>query len=121
VLEDPQALGQRFRARDAKPGAELAEALWTGALARRGVDSLIVDRRLKRSSLPRATTVSTRSMELIRSWGVEQEIVAGGVEVEWLMWESPTLAQAADGVAIVGGLSSVRRLPVWRTGATTSV
>jgi putative polyketide hydroxylase len=74
------------------------------ALALRGVDSVIVDRRLKRSSLPRATTVSTRSMELIRAWGVEQEIVAGGVEVEWLMWESPTLARAAEGAAIEVGL-----------------
>ncbi|MGZ4237923.1 MAG: FAD-dependent monooxygenase [Solirubrobacteraceae bacterium] len=73
-------------------------------LARRGVESLIVDRRLKRSSLPRATTISTRSMELIRSWGVEQEILAGGVDVEWLMWESPTLARVADGVAIEVGL-----------------
>jgi putative polyketide hydroxylase len=74
------------------------------ALARRGVESLIVDRRHKRSSLPRATTISTRSMELIRAWGVEQEILAGGVDVEWLMWESPTLARAAEGVAIEVGL-----------------
>src|SRR5262249_16418103 len=62
------------------------------ALARRGVESLIVDRRLKRSTLPRATAVSTRSMELIRSWGLEKAIRAGGVDVEWLMSESPTLA-----------------------------
>jgi glycine/D-amino acid oxidase-like deaminating enzyme len=74
------------------------------ALARRGIESLIVDQRHKRSSLPRATTISTRSMELIRAWGVEQEILAGGVDVEWLMWESPTLARATEGVAIEVGL-----------------
>ncbi|HET6868867.1 MAG TPA: FAD-dependent monooxygenase [Solirubrobacteraceae bacterium] len=81
--------------------AGLAAAI---ALGRRGIESLIVDRRLERSSLPRATTVSTRSMELIRSWGLEEEILAGGIEVEWLMWESPTLARAEDGVAIEVGL-----------------
>jgi 2-polyprenyl-6-methoxyphenol hydroxylase-like FAD-dependent oxidoreductase len=43
-------------------------------------------------------------MELIRSWGLEGELLAGGVEVEWLMWESPTLARAADGSAIEVGL-----------------
>jgi 2-polyprenyl-6-methoxyphenol hydroxylase-like FAD-dependent oxidoreductase len=43
-------------------------------------------------------------MELIRSWGVEQEVLVGGVDVEWLMWESPTLARAAEGVAVEVGL-----------------
>ena len=81
--------------------AGLAAAI---ALGRRGVESLVVDRRLERSSLPRATTISTRSMELIRSWGLEDEVRAGGVEVEWLMWESPTLAGAAGGVPIEVGL-----------------
>ena len=81
--------------------AGLAAAI---ALGRRGVESLVVDRRLERSSMPRATTISTRSMELIRSWGLEDEVRAGGVEVEWLMWESPTLADAASGVPIEVGL-----------------
>jgi putative polyketide hydroxylase len=81
--------------------AGLAAAI---ALGRRGVDSLVVERRLERSSLPRATTISTRSMELIRAWGLEEEVLAGGVEVEWLMWESPTLAGADRGTAIEVGL-----------------
>ena len=81
--------------------AGLAAAI---ALARRGVESLVVDRRLERSSLPRATTISTRSMELVRSWGLEQEVLAGGVDVEWLMWESPTLAGADEGAGIEVGL-----------------
>ena len=54
--------------------------------------------------MPRATTISTRSMELVRGWGLEDEVLAGGVEVEWLMWESPTLARAADGMGIEVGL-----------------
>jgi len=36
------------------------------ALARQGVPSLIVERRTELSSLPRATVLSTRSMELLR-------------------------------------------------------
>ena len=31
--------------------------------------------------------VSTRSMELLRSWGLEDEVRAGGVDVEWRMWQ----------------------------------
>src|SRR5687767_1682734 len=67
-------------------------------LARHGVASLVVDKRT-RSTLPRATSVSTRSMELIRSWGLEQEIRAGGVDAEWLMMFCHTLAEAATGTA----------------------
>ena len=48
------------------------------ALGRQGVDTLVVDRKRELSSLPRATVISTRSMELLRSWGLEQEILAGG-------------------------------------------
>ena len=43
-------------------------------------------------------------MELIRSWGLEDDVLAGGVEVDWLMWESPTLAGAERGTAIEVGL-----------------
>jgi putative polyketide hydroxylase len=81
--------------------AGLAAAI---ALERHGVESLVVDRRLERSSLPRATTISTRTMELIRSWGLADEVLAGGVDVDWLMWESPTLAGADRGVGIEVGL-----------------
>ena len=41
------------------------------ALARQGVESLVVERKRELSSLPRATVISTRSMELLRSWGLE--------------------------------------------------
>jgi hypothetical protein len=43
-------------------------------------------------------------MELIRSWGLADDVLAGGVEVDWLMWESPTLAGADRGVGIEVGL-----------------
>jgi 2-polyprenyl-6-methoxyphenol hydroxylase-like FAD-dependent oxidoreductase len=62
------------------------------ALARHGVEVMVVERRGTLSGLPRAASVSTRTMELLRSWGLEDEIRAGGVEVEWKQWVGPTLA-----------------------------
>ena len=43
-------------------------------------------------------------MELIRSLGLEEAVLAGGVEVDWLMWRCETMAQATDGVGIEVGL-----------------
>jgi putative polyketide hydroxylase len=74
--------------------AGLAAAI---SLARLGVETMLVERRAALSSLPRATVVSLRSMELIRSWGIEDAVLAGGVDVEWRGWQSDTLATVADG------------------------
>ena len=67
------------------------------AMARAGVACRVVERRRDMSSLPRATVVSTRSMELLRSWGLEATVRAGGNDVEWRLWECETLARAAGG------------------------
>jgi 2-polyprenyl-6-methoxyphenol hydroxylase-like FAD-dependent oxidoreductase len=64
-------------------------------LARYGIDSLLIERRADLSSLPRATAVSTRTMEIIRSFGLEQEVLSGGVDVEWNAWVTETLASPA--------------------------
>jgi putative polyketide hydroxylase len=69
------------------------------ALARYGIECLLVERRRGPSPLPRATWVSTRSMELFRSWGLEERVRAGGVEVEWLRWHTETVASANAGYA----------------------
>jgi 2-polyprenyl-6-methoxyphenol hydroxylase-like FAD-dependent oxidoreductase len=61
------------------------------------------ERRRTPSTLPRATSVSTRSMELLRTWGLEAEIRAGGIEVEWMGWVCETLATASPGVAMPTG------------------
>jgi 2-polyprenyl-6-methoxyphenol hydroxylase-like FAD-dependent oxidoreductase len=73
-------------------------------LARHGVDCLVVERREELSALPRATGVSTRSMELFRSWGLEDQVRAGGNDVECLLWECETLAQVAAGSSIEVGM-----------------
>lgn len=66
------------------------------ALARHGVEPLVVERRPALSGLPRAASVSARTMELLRSWGLEQQIRAGGVDVEWKQWVGPTLTAAGE-------------------------
>lgn len=65
-------------------------------LARYGIEVLVVERRPALSGLPRAASISTRTMELMRSWGVERLIRAGGVEVEWKRWVGHTLAAPGD-------------------------
>jgi putative polyketide hydroxylase len=67
------------------------------SLARLGVETMLVERRAELSSLPRATVVSLRSMELIRSWGLEDAVLAGGVDVEWHGWQSHTLTTVSEG------------------------
>src|SRR4051794_18061033 len=67
------------------------------SLARLGIETMLVERRAELSSLPRATAISLRTMELIRSWGLEDAVRAGGVDVEWVGWSSPTLTTVAEG------------------------
>ena len=55
-------------------------------LAAHGVRSLMVERRLTPRSLPRATVTSLRTMELVRSWALTDAVLAGAVDVEWLLW-----------------------------------
>jgi putative polyketide hydroxylase len=69
-------------------------------LARQGVDCLVLERRARLSSLPRATTVSLRTMERLRAWGLEPGVRAGGDDVELQLWDCPTLADAGAGTAV---------------------
>lgn len=86
-------------------------------LARYGIECLIVDRRLRPSPLPRATALSLRTMELLRGWGLEDEVRAGGVDVEWRLLVCETLAAAAEGQAIDVGYptreQSLTVSPTW--------
>ena len=66
-------------------------------LARHGVESLLVERRPELSALPRATVLSTRTMEVLRSWGLQERVLGAAVDVEWVGWESRTLAEAPAG------------------------
>lgn len=72
-------------------------------LTRHDVPVLLVERRTTLSSHPRATVLSLRSMELVRAWGLEAQVRARAVDVDWRMLESETLADAAAGTAIEVG------------------
>ena len=62
-------------------GAGPAGLVAAVTLARYGVGSLLVERNPGLSPLPRATGVSTRTMELLRSWGLEEQVRAGQVHI----------------------------------------
>jgi putative polyketide hydroxylase len=66
-------------------------------LARAGVECLVVERRPSGSELPRATVLSLRTMEVLRSWGLEQQVLAGSDDVEMALLETVTAAGAAAG------------------------
>jgi putative polyketide hydroxylase len=85
-------------------GAGPAGLTAAATLAEAGVSSLLVERRSATAALPRATTFTTRSMELLRAWGLEDALRAGGNEVEWVLWRSETLARAAEGEGFAIGL-----------------
>ena len=61
--------------------AGLAAAI---TLARYGVESLLVERRDELSHQPRATAISVRSMEVLRSWGLESQVLQGAIDVSLL-------------------------------------
>ena len=81
-------------------------------LARQGIDVLVVERRPEGSELPRATGLSVRIMELLRLWGLEERVLAGGVDVEMSMFEMPTVARASEGRRIDVGFPTAEQAAV---------
>jgi putative polyketide hydroxylase len=78
-------------------------------LTRHDVPCLLVERRTALSSHPRATGLSLRSMELVRAWGLEADMRARSVDVDWRMLESETLADAGAGTALPVGYPSAEQ------------
>ncbi len=87
-------------------GAGAAGLAAAAALGDHGVDTLLVERRLTPPTAPRATVISTRSMELLRRWGLEDEVLSGGVDADVMLWECVTLARAAEGTGHLVGYPS---------------
>jgi putative polyketide hydroxylase len=59
-------------------GAGPAGLVTAIGLARHGVRSVVIERHASTSIFPRATGVSTRSMEIFRSFGIDDEVRRGG-------------------------------------------
>src|SRR5262245_22299900 len=94
-------------------GAGPAGLTAAATLRRYGVDVLVVERKQRLSAHPRATVASTRSMELLRSWGLEDEIKAAGMpEVEWLALVTETLADVDRGELATLGLPTKEQAAV---------
>jgi 2-polyprenyl-6-methoxyphenol hydroxylase-like FAD-dependent oxidoreductase len=85
-------------------GAGPAGAAAAIALARNGIRPLVVERRPRPGALTRATAIFIRSMELLRSWGVERAVREGAPEIEWLGLTCETLAAAGGGETIPLGV-----------------
>ncbi len=61
-------------------------------LARYGISVLVIDKRDGAPALSRALVVSTRGMELMRRWGLEDAVRAGAPDVVPRAWVTPDLA-----------------------------
>src|SRR5262245_35983057 len=75
-------------------------------LARSGVRTHVVERRSAMSEFPRATGISLRSMEIIRSFGLECAVRAGEMDVGTTGWVSSSLA-SPSGMPSSFGCASV--------------
>ncbi|MEJ2861300.1 FAD-dependent monooxygenase [Actinomycetospora flava] len=72
-------------------------------LGRHGIDTVVVEKRPTPSTWPRATVISTRAMEHVRSWGLERAVRAQGPDADVWLWECASLATADEGRAVAVG------------------
>jgi putative polyketide hydroxylase len=73
------------------------------ALARHGLETLVIERRQRPSHVPRANVLSTSTMELMRAWDLEEQVREGDLEFEMRPWVTETLAAAAAGHSVDAG------------------
>lgn len=83
-------------------GAGPAGLVTAAQLVAMGVQCTLIDKRGGASPLPRATAISTRSMEIFRSYGLHEQLLKGAVEVNPLARMAPTLLDADPKILAVG-------------------
>jgi putative polyketide hydroxylase len=71
-------------------GAGPAELVAAITLTRYRIRTLVVDKRRRISTLSGALVISTRSTEIIRSWGLEDAVRTGAADVESCGWVTHT-------------------------------
>ncbi len=84
--------------------AGLATAL---TALRHGARVLVVERRAGTSTIPRATAVSTRTMELFRAWGISDAVRAARIDGEPVVAVRRTLTDES-GVVVPFGYPTPR-------------
>jgi putative polyketide hydroxylase len=89
-------------------GAGPAGLVVANTLARNGIHCLVVAKAAP-SSHPKATVASLRTMEMLRSWGLDERVRAGGNDVDWRMLVTDTLAGASRGQLIDVGYPSIEQ------------
>jgi flavin-dependent dehydrogenase len=72
-------------------------------MAGNGIGSLLVERNPSLSPLPRATGVSIRTMELLRSWGLEDEVRAGQLDLTYARGFATGSLASPEGTAVPAG------------------
>src|SRR5262245_21864114 len=99
-------------------GAGPAGLVTAITLGRLGIRTVVVERRSTPSGLPRATGVSLRSVEIIRSWGLEQRLRAGEIDVGTTSWMG---GPPASGPGATGSLGFPTPEEARRLSPTTAV
>lgn len=88
-------------------GAGPAGLVAAATLAHYGIDVVLLEKRSQGSDLPRASVASVRTMELMRSFGLAERVLAGADDVAFTLLRMRTAAKAADGAEVEVGYPSV--------------
>jgi putative polyketide hydroxylase len=83
-------------------GAGPAGLTTAAGLARAGIRVLVVEKHTGTSIFPKAAGVRPRTMEILRSWGLDQSVYSAGQDVRLELGISPVLAAPVVGVESLG-------------------
>ena len=83
-------------------GAGPAGLTTAAGLARAGIRVLVVEKHAGTSIFPKAAGVRPRTMEILRSWGLERRVYAAGQDVRLELGISPVLAAPVGAVESLG-------------------
>ena len=83
-------------------GAGPAGLTTAAGLARTGIRVLLVEKHPGTSIFPKAAGVRPRTMEILRSWGLDQRVYSAGQDVRLELGISPVLAAPVVAVESLG-------------------